>query len=109
MIRSALSTGLRSQHAVVFAAARRAAIPNNQHRALSKLTSLSSSRQLIGYRFLSSSDKPPKGEKKEDDANEIMLTPGEQVVAASRLTMWAGIGVFALVCAFYIGKELIPT
>ena len=40
---------------------------------------------------------------------EIVLTPGEQVAAASRLTMWGGIFLFASVCAYYIGKELIPT
>jgi len=46
-----------------------------------------------------------------DDTNnkEIVLTPGEKVVAASRLTLWAGIAAFASVCAYYIGSELIPT
>lgn len=38
-----------------------------------------------------------------------MLTPGEKVVVASRLTLWAGIAVFASFCAYYIGKELFPT
>ena len=44
-----------------------------------------------------------------ENSKEIVLTPGEQVVAAGRLTMWAGIGVFALCCAYYIGVELFPT
>jgi hypothetical protein len=43
------------------------------------------------------------------DSNEIVLTPGETVVAVSRLTMWAGIAVFATACAYYIAMELIPT
>jgi hypothetical protein len=45
----------------------------------------------------------------EDDANELVLTPGEQVVLASRLTMWAGIAAFASVCAYFIIRELMPT
>jgi mitochondrial import inner membrane translocase subunit TIM21 len=40
---------------------------------------------------------------------EIVLTPGEQVVAVTRLSMWVGILGFACACAYYIGKELIPT
>lgn len=45
----------------------------------------------------------------ESDTKEIVLTPGETVVAASRLTLWAGIAVFAAACAYYIIMELIPT
>jgi hypothetical protein len=65
-----------------------------------------------GLRFLSS--EAPKGAKQEkaklaEDENAIVLTPGEKVVAASRLTMWGGAAVFAAVCAYYIGRELIPT
>lgn len=55
----------------------------------------------------------PKKEKMngadDDETKEIVLTPGEKVVVASRLGMWAGIAAFAAVCAYYIGKELIPT
>jgi hypothetical protein len=43
------------------------------------------------------------------DSKEIVLTPGEQVVAATRLGMWGGIFVFACVCGYYIVKELMPT
>ena len=43
------------------------------------------------------------------DSNEIVLTPGETVVAVSRLTMWAGIAAFAVACGYYIAMELIPT
>jgi mitochondrial import inner membrane translocase subunit TIM21 len=53
----------------------------------------------------SSSSAPPE----DDMTNELVLTPGEKVVAATRLTMWAGIAAFAAVCAYYIGKELLPT
>ena len=59
----------------------------------------------------SSDDKKKSGGDGDGDeeTKEIVLTPGEQVVAATRLTMWAGIFVFACACAYYIGKELIPT
>jgi import inner membrane translocase subunit TIM21 len=62
-----------------------------------------------------SSDASQKGgnEKKksegEDTTSEIVLTPGQKVVEASRLTMWGGIAVFAACCAYYIGRELFPT
>jgi hypothetical protein len=61
---------------------------------------------------LSSEAKDPKKEgadKDGSDTKEIVMTPGEQVAAASRITMWFGISIFASVCAYYIGKELIPT
>jgi import inner membrane translocase subunit TIM21 len=68
------------------------------------------------WRTLSSQSKqdPPKQEggnadDAADETKEIVLTPGEAVVAASRLGMWAGILGFACVCAYYIGKELLPT
>jgi hypothetical protein len=40
---------------------------------------------------------------------EIVLTPGEKVVVAGRLGLWLAVGSFAAVCAYYIGKELLPT
>jgi hypothetical protein len=45
----------------------------------------------------------------DDETNELVLTPGEKVVVAGRLTMWAGIAIFASICAYYIIKELMPT
>ncbi|KAL3762478.1 hypothetical protein ACHAWU_008181 [Discostella pseudostelligera] len=42
-------------------------------------------------------------------STEIVLTPGEKVVATTRLFFWAGAFTFASMCAYYIGKELIPT
>jgi hypothetical protein len=43
------------------------------------------------------------------DSKEIVLTPGETVVAVTRLGMWGGIFAFACVCGYYIIKELMPT
>eukprot|EP00527_Entomoneis_sp_CCMP2396_P004905 CAMPEP_0198143356 /NCGR_PEP_ID=MMETSP1443-20131203/6679_1 /TAXON_ID=186043 /ORGANISM="Entomoneis sp., Strain CCMP2396" /LENGTH=274 /DNA_ID=CAMNT_0043806581 /DNA_START=57 /DNA_END=881 /DNA_ORIENTATION=+ len=55
--------------------------------------------------------KDSKSSSAADDADtkEIVLTPGEKVQAAGRLSFWLGIGAFASVCAYYIGKELFPT
>ena len=80
----------------------------------------SARRQPVAFRLLSTDggsdgDKKQQGTNKANDPNEeemtqeIVLTPGEQVVAASRLGVWAAVGMFALACAYYIGKELIPT
>lgn len=67
----------------------------------------------VGLRSLSSQakDEPPNKNSNNDneDTKEIVLTPGQKVAAASRLTMWAGIFAFACSCAYFIGKELIPT
>lgn len=49
------------------------------------------------------------GEGTDPTSQEIVLTPGEKVVAGTRLTLWAGAFAFASVCAYYIGKELLPT
>ena len=57
-------------------------------------------------------ESKPKGEEggtDAEDTKEIVLTPGQKVAAASRLTMWLGIFGFAGICAYYIGRELIPT
>ena len=82
---------------------------------LAKGVHLSQRNQLlaplsVGLRSLSSQE-PPKSSNNDDgdETKEIVLTPGQKVAAASRLTMWAGIFGFACVCAYFIGKELIPT
>ena len=54
-------------------------------------------------------DKKGKKSEDDDDTKEIVLSPGEKVVAAGRLGMWLSIAAFASVCAYYIAKELIPT
>ncbi|CAB9496953.1 membrane translocase subunit Tim21 [Seminavis robusta] len=72
--------------------------------------------QNIAARSLSSNTSGDN-EKKADDGKakdgseetQIVLTPGQKVVAYSRLTMWGGILAFALCCAYYIGRELFPT
>lgn len=58
-----------------------------------------------------SSEKAKNESGSEDgaDRNEIVLTPGQKVVAGTRLTMYAGAAVFAGFCAYYIAKELLPT
>jgi len=42
-------------------------------------------------------------------SQELVLTPGQKVVAGTRLIFWAGAFSFASICAYYIGKELLPT
>jgi len=73
---------------------------------------------MVAVRTLSSSTKDGKaktnkktteGGGDEEPGSDLVLTPGEKVVVATRLTMWAGIACFAAVCAYYIGKELFPT
>ena len=80
----------------------------NQNLSQQILAPLSSA---VGWRSLSSQAKeePPKKNDGDPDTKEIVLTPGQKVAAASRLTMWAGILTFACACAYFIGKELIPT
>lgn len=70
------------------------------------------SRRPMLWRALSTSNnKETKQQDNEEETmtQEIMLTPGEKVVAGTRLTMWVMAGAFASVCAYYILKELIPT
>jgi hypothetical protein len=87
------------------------ATPLFSSSSLSK-RAVTSTNQNLTSRSLSSEAKDPKKEgadKDGSDTKEIVMTPGEQVAAASRVTMWFGISIFASVCAYYIGKELIPT
>lgn len=63
-------------------------------------------------RLLSSAEPkqpPPPGAEEAAQSKEIVMTPGEKVAAASRLTLWGGIGLFAAFCAYYIAAELMPT
>lgn len=98
----------------------RGSIASRQGNVLLRIQPFISSRHRpIIWRALSSSNsssnKGTKQEesKEEDNAEEmtqeIMLTPGEKVVAGTRLTMWAMAAAFASVCAYYIARELIPT
>ena len=68
--------------------------------------------KLVSSQWRCLSEESKTKQKKEDetsDSKEIVLTPGEQVVAATRLGMWGGIFAFACVCGYYIVKELLPT
>jgi hypothetical protein len=118
MLRAAVSTGLCQRGLVVRANKTTFLRPTASFRLTNPSQLAASVRPTLGAnaRWLASSSnqEPPKQEKKskegdDDTTSEIVLTPGEKVVAASRLTMWAGIAVFAAACAYYIGKELIPT
>jgi len=96
MLRTAVSSSVR--HRLAFA--KRLPTVTQLH--------LSSPPLRSSFRFLAS-DANDKKQTTEQEEAQIVLTPGEQVVAASRLSMWAGIAVFAACCAYYIGRELIPT
>jgi hypothetical protein len=106
--RRVLST---TRNAQVVAPRLTTATPLFSSSSLSK-RAVTSTNQNLTSRALSSEAKDPKKEgadKDGSDTKEIVMTPGEQVAAASRVTMWFGISIFASVCAYYIGKELIPT
>jgi hypothetical protein len=84
--------------------------------AAAKHTTGSSTNLYQVCRVLSSSSSNTTSKKNEgggdnDDetTKDIVLTPGEKVVAVSRLTLWAGVAAFALACGYFIVKELIPT
>jgi hypothetical protein len=112
--RRVLSTTRNTNSGVVAASAPRltTATPLFSSSALSK-RAVASTNQNLASRALSSDAKDPKkdsgADKDGSDTKEIVMTPGEQVAAASRVTMWFGISIFAGFCAYYIGKELIPT
>jgi len=68
----------------------------------------------IARRAFSNKPPPPAGDKTTDagggeTTNEIVLTPGQKVVAGTRLTMWLGVAALSITCSYYIGKELLPT
>ncbi len=44
-----------------------------------------------------------------ETTSELVLTPGEKVVAASRLLTWSAVLAFAGVCGYYIVRELFPS
>jgi import inner membrane translocase subunit TIM21 len=60
------------------------------------------------------SDKPPVGGKtsKEipnEERTDIVLTPGQKVVAGTRLTFYLGAAAAALTCLYFTVRELMPT
>ena len=117
MLRQATTSCLRqiSRHQQSTSYANRHAFSLFRHNHNLSKQILSPLSSTIGLRSLSNKAKEETTKKNDDTADadtetsELVLTPGEKVAAASRLTMWAGIFAFASVCAYYIGKELIPT
>lgn len=75
------------------------------------------SRSSLSVRSFSDKKSSSTGQTEEShdpnadgtNRNDIVLTPGQKVVAGTRLTLWAGALLFAGTCAYYIGKELLPT
>jgi len=109
MIRSAASLTLRHSRRIVNSSLLQDLSRNNyllsqSHLRVPRSTFL---RTLSSQAKEESSKK--KGEEGDNETKEIVLTPGETVVAFSRLGMFAGLFAFACACAYYIGRELIPT
>jgi import inner membrane translocase subunit TIM21 len=107
MLRSAVSLSLRQSRLITNRYAVRI-LPRNNHFLSKQELGI---RGSTNWRAFSSQAPKTEGEGGDGDGDtkEIVLTPGQKVVAASRLGMWAGIFGFACACAFYIGRELIPT
>jgi import inner membrane translocase subunit TIM21 len=85
-------------------------LPRNNHLLSKKELGVRGSTNWRAFSSQAKADPPKKeGGEGDGDSKEIVLTPGQKVVAASRLGMWAGIFGFAFACAYYIGRELIPT
>jgi hypothetical protein len=83
--------------------------PTKGYRPASQLRFLSSNSGNSNNTTEKTKTEQAKPNDGEEDTKEIVLTPGETVVAVSRLSLWAGIAAFATVCAYYIGKELFPS
>lgn len=89
--------------------------PHNSYQGPSILRSAPKKRNNARTAQRAFSDKPPPPPNNATDGkaaaggNEIVLTPGQKVVAGTRLTMWAGVAALAITCSYYIGKELLPT
>jgi len=69
--------------------------------------SLSSSSSGNQNKTETKGKEEPLGEG--ETSQEMVLTPGQKVVAGTRLFFWAGAFTLASFCAYYIGKELLPT
>mmetsp|Transcript_24297 Transcript_24297/g.59505 ORF Transcript_24297/g.59505 Transcript_24297/m.59505 type:complete len:249 (+) Transcript_24297:41-787(+) len=110
MLRSAASLTLRHSRRAVNSSLLQDMSRSNYLLSQSQLRARSSN--FLRTLSTKAKEEPPKkkgGKEGDDDPNEIVLTPGETVVAVSRLGLWAGIFGFACACAYYIGRELIPT
>lgn len=108
MIRSAASLTLRHSRRAVNSSLLQDLSRNNYLLSQSHLRVRSSSF-LRTFSSQTKEEPPKKKDGEGDETSEIVLTPGETVVAVSRIGMWSAIFGFAVACAFYIGRELIPT
>ena len=110
MIRSTASLALRHSRRAVNSSLLQDLSRNNYLLTQSHLR-VRSSNFLRTLSSQTKQEEPPKkkGGEEDDETKEIVLTPGEKVVAVSRLGMYAGIFAFACACAYYIARELIPT
>lgn len=85
------------------------AVRLNNHRASARLVALRATSSSTSNKKESQSQSSSEGGEGEPTSQEIVLTPGEKVVAGTRLAFWAGALAFASVCGYYIVKELLPT
>jgi len=65
--------------------------------------------KLFQLRSLSNQQQKQAAEEASKESAELVLTPGQKVVAGTRLTMYAGFAALAAVSAYFIGKELLPS
>jgi len=65
--------------------------------------------KLSQFRSLSSQQQRQAAEEASKESTELVLTPGQKVVAGTRLTMYAGFAALAAVSAYFIGRELLPS
>lgn len=82
------------------------------YRSHQVITNQQKHTNIVPYNHLCrtfSSQDPPKDSSSTKKGNEIVLTPGQKVVAGSKSILYLSMLGFAGVCAFYIGKELLPT
>ena len=77
---------------------------------------ISSREPLAANTLRKFSDKPPSpdGEKAKDIPNneertDLVLTPGQKVVAGTRLTMYLGMFAAGITCLYFTVRELMPT
>ena len=108
---STTSTSLQQQPRVVLLGSlvRPTPTPRSSGLAVRAFSNADGSSKQQKQQSKQSSDDSKKKASDDEETSELVLTPGQQVVMAGRLTMWAGIAAFAAVCAYYIIRELMPT
>ena len=101
-----LSLQEHGQHNYYYGSLARYNLASSRHSAAAKMTALRSTSSSTSNK--KDTNNKSSGEPGGDPTSqEMVLTPGEKVVAGTRLFFWAGALSFASVCAYYIGKELI--